>query len=74
MERQRETDRQKQTETETTDRARTCTVLEIGGKDFTGKKGEGALHGDGNILYLTLDNCLISSVQSLSRVRLFVTP
>ena len=35
---------------------------------FTGKKGEGALHGDGNILYLTLDNCLISSVQSLSRV------
>ena len=33
MERQRETDRQKQTETETTDRARTCSVLEIGGKD-----------------------------------------
>ena len=31
MERQRERDRQKQTET--TDRARTCTILEIGEKD-----------------------------------------
>ena len=40
---------------------------------FTGKKGEGALHGDGNILYLTLDNCLLSSVRSLSRVRLFLS-
>lgn len=59
MERQRKKDRQKQTETETTDRSRTCPILEWWRRLFTGKKGEGALHGDGNILYLILSNCLM---------------